>query len=182
MGGGWSGARRARRGTAVSTMADVSAAGGSPASTRPRSQPRRASRAIPAATAARPTRTVKAIRPRTPTVSAQSLGSRYTPASLEPIADLGKKEMSDPGYGREPPEPGSLRPSAVAAHRSPARFLKHRVIRPTRLGLAKALHDQEPSEIFVIHVACPPSGQSTTFPSPAGAAECGSPPSGFEAR
>src|SRR5437867_8431131 len=138
-------------------MADVSAASGSPASTRPRSQPRRASRAIPAATAARPTRTVKAIRPRTPTVSAQSLGSRYTPASLEPIADLGKREMSDPGDGREPPEPGSPGAGAVAAHRSPPRVLKHRMIRPTRLGLADALPDQVLSEIFVvIHVACPP--------------------------
>src|SRR5882672_7144977 len=138
-------------------MAGVSVLSDSPASTRPRSQPRRASRAMPAATAARPTRTVAAIRPRTPTVSAQSLGSKYTPASLEPIADLGKREMLGPGGGHVPPKPGSPPPGTVAARLGPPRCPEQRMDRPARLGLAEALPDQVLGQILgVIHVARPP--------------------------
>src|SRR2546427_6212128 len=146
----WSSALRRASATAVSAMAGVSDASDSPASTRPRSQPRSAKRKIPAATAARLTRTVAAIRPRTPDVSAQSLGSRYTRASLEPIPDLGKSEMSNPGDRRLPPEPGPGRPGAVATHLSPERLPKHRMERAARLDLPETLPDQVMRQIFIL--------------------------------
>src|SRR6266850_1564700 len=50
----------------------------SPASTRPSTQPSRASRAVPASTASRPASVVPAMRRRTPCVKAHSREFRYT--------------------------------------------------------------------------------------------------------
>ncbi len=72
----------------------------SPASTRPSTQPSRASRAVPASTASRPARVVPAMRRRTPRVKAQSRGFRYTAQDTSSA-----QAWRDGDAARRPPAP-----------------------------------------------------------------------------
>ena len=63
---------------ATATIGQTSAPGPAPENTAPSSQPNSASRAMPAVAEASPKPTAPAMRRRTPSVKAQSLGSKYT--------------------------------------------------------------------------------------------------------
>src|SRR5439155_27013101 len=99
------------------------------------------------------------------------------------IPDLGKRQMSDPGGGRLPPELAPLRPGALASRLTGERFLDHRVERAVRLGFAEAILDHLVGQVLVVtHLRVLPGRQCTITGSAAEAARCVSPCSAIGAR